>query len=91
MHHKDQQFSGTTEAIDGNQYENCVFKNCALVYRGGELPTIAGCTFDDCRWEFDEAAMRTLVLLRNLYHGMGTNGQKMVEQTLNTIRIPPNA
>jgi hypothetical protein len=89
MQQKDKTFSGTTETIDGNEYVNCKFKNCLLEYGGGEIPTINGCSFDDCRWEFKDAAMRTLILLRSMYHGMGVGGQRMVDTTFNEIRIPP--
>ena len=69
MQHKDQNFSGTAEVLDGNEYVNCKFTNCALTYRGGGLPTISGCSFEDCRWQLEDASERTLVFLRAIYHG----------------------
>ncbi len=91
MQHKDQNFSGTTEALDGNEYVNCKFKNCTMVYRGGGIPVINGCNFEDCKWQFEEAAERTLVFLKAVCHGMGPGGRQLVESTLNEILTPPKA
>jgi hypothetical protein len=91
MQHKDQNFSGTAEVLDGNEYVNCKFTNCALTYRGGGLPTISGCSFEDCRWQLEDASERTLVFLRAIYHGMGPGGKQLVDSTLEGIRTPPQA
>ena len=58
-------------------------------YRGGTIPVVTGCHFDDCRWQFEDAAERTLVFLRAMFHGLGTGGRQLVESTLNQIRTPP--
>jgi hypothetical protein len=80
--------SHATEVIDGNQYNNCRFENCTMVYRGGEIPHITGCQFDNCSWQFDGAAERTLLFMRQLYHGMGSGGAQLVEATLEALRQP---
>jgi hypothetical protein len=77
-----------TEVIDGNQYNECRFQNCTLVYRGGEIPHITGCQFDNCSWQFDGAAERTLVFMRQMYHGMGAGGKQLIESTLEALRQP---
>lgn len=81
-------FSSASETIDGNTYTDCRFDNCKLVYRGGEMPRISGCHFENCQWQFEDAAERTLVFLRQLYHGMGTGGAQLVEATLAQLRQP---
>ena len=40
----------THEVIDGNQYSDCKFENCQLIYRGGPLPVISNSQFNNCRW-----------------------------------------
>lgn len=80
--------SNVTEVIDGNQYDNCRFENCTMVYRGGEIPHISGCQFDNCSWQFDGAAERTLLFMRQLYHGMGAGGAQLIEATLDALRQP---
>lgn len=79
-------FSDTTEVIDGNQYVECRFENCQLVYRGGDIPTINKCHFVTCRWQFEDAAERTLVFMKELYHGMGQGGADLIEATLGALR-----
>jgi hypothetical protein len=88
MQRNGETISNVTETIDGNQYVNCRFENCQLVFSGGELPTINSCHFDNCRWQFEEAAERTLLFMKNLYHGMGPGGVELIEATLNAIREP---
>jgi hypothetical protein len=89
MEAKDQSFANASEVLDGNQYENCTFDNCQLLYRGGEIPRVVGCTFNNCQWRFEDAAERTLVFMRQLYHGMGPGGKQLMEATLNIIRQSP--
>jgi hypothetical protein len=81
-------FSNASETIDGNTYTECRFDNCKLVFRGGEMPRISGCHFENCQWQFEDAAERTLVFLRQLYHGMGPGGAQLVEATLAQLRQP---
>jgi hypothetical protein len=80
--------SNVTEVIDGNHYRDCRFENCELVYTGGDIPHITGCQFDNCSWHFDGAAERTLLFMRQMYHGMGAGGVQLIEGTLNALRQP---
>jgi hypothetical protein len=88
MENQGKTFTGATEVIDGNQYNECQFHNCRLIYRGGEMPRISGCHFENCQWQFEEAAERTLIFMRQLYHGMGTGGAQLIEATLAQLRQP---
>jgi hypothetical protein len=84
--YKDQQFSGEPVEMDGSTFEGCTFTKCNLIYRGSTPPGLSGCRFEDCAWEFDDAAGRTIAFLRGLYHGMGDAGRRLVEDT---FRLPP--
>lgn len=88
MEIKAKTFTDVREVVDGNRYFDCRFERCAIVYRGGEIPHLVGCSFDGCVWHFEDAAERTLALLNLLYHGTGENGRAMIEQTLELIRQP---
>jgi hypothetical protein len=50
--------------LDGNEYLNCLFIDCELIYRGG------ACTFQSntrrCSWLFEGPAMNTIGILREL-------------------------
>ena len=85
------EFENTTEILDGNVYRKCRFERCRLVYRGGQLPEMADCFFNECTWTFDDAADRTLIFLKNIFHGMGNGGKQIVQQTFDNIRKPPGA
>lgn len=88
MEYRDKTFSDVTEALDGNQYFNCRFENCQIIYRGGQLPGVNGCHFQDCRWQFEDAADRTMMFMRMLYHGLGDSGPKLVEGAFDAVRAP---
>jgi hypothetical protein len=60
-------FNHETIILDGETFEDCEFRNCRLVYAGGEPPELTGCRFEDCEWKFEEAAARTLEQLRRLW------------------------
>lgn len=51
-------------ALDGATFEDCTFEKARLVYAGGVLPSIQGCSFDEVTFEFEGAAGRTLSLLQ---------------------------
>jgi hypothetical protein len=81
-----QAFADTREVVDGNKYLNCRFERCEIVYCGGEIPHMIGCTFDACAWHFEDAAGRTLQFMNLLYHGTGAEGRAMIQQTIEMIR-----
>lgn len=88
MESKGQTYTNATEIIDGNDYQDCRFENCKMVFRGGEIPRISGCHFENCQWQFEDAAERTLIFMRQLYHGMGAGGAQLIEATLAQLRQP---
>lgn len=57
-------FSHETVVLDGQEFSDCEFRDCRLVYAGGQVPTFANCAFHACEWKFDEAAGRTLAYLK---------------------------
>jgi len=73
-------------ALDGNEFIDCKFKNCELVYSGGELPKLQRCDFAHCSWKLDKAAKQTILFLRSIYHS-GPGGMELVEGTLRHIRM----
>ncbi len=46
--------------LDAQDYEECTFVDCTLIYRGGEPPTLSNNSFVRCAWDLDDAALRTL-------------------------------
>ena len=57
-----------------------------MVYAGGTLPTLVDCLFTRSSWKFDGAAARTIEFMTAVYRGMGSGGQKLIEQTFANVR-----
>ncbi|HEY3694149.1 hypothetical protein [Phenylobacterium sp.] len=64
-------YNHETVALDGETFSDCEFRNCRLVYAGGEPPIFKDCRIDGCEWRFDEAAGRTLAHLRAVWNAGG--------------------
>ena len=75
-------FNHETVALDGESFTDCEFKACRLVYRGGEPPVFDGCRFDDCEWRFEDAALRTLAHLKQVW---GVGGKAPVQALIKEI------
>jgi hypothetical protein len=60
-------FAKETVHVDGQEYIDCEFLQCEMVYGGGALPVLRGCNLDSCRWKLEGAAGRTMALMRTLY------------------------
>jgi len=87
--YEDGTFEDTRVDLDGNQFTNCSFRGCTLVYSGGTDVGIVGCNFVDCTWELDGAAAATVAFLRGIYHGIQDgDGQQVVRQLWQQIEQP---
>ncbi|WP_293678268.1 hypothetical protein [uncultured Phenylobacterium sp.] len=64
-------FSHETVMLDGETFADCEFRDCRLVYAGGEPPTFTGCKFHDCDWKYEDAAARTLAHLKAVWNAGG--------------------
>lgn len=64
-------FNHETITLDGEDYDGCEFRDCRLVYLGGEPPAFESCRFDNCTWKLDEAAQRTLGFLKVMWNAGG--------------------
>lgn len=57
-------FSHETVDLDGAVFEDCEFRDCRMVYSGGQAPVFSRCKFHGCDWKFEDAAARTLAQLK---------------------------
>jgi hypothetical protein len=60
-----------TVYLDGEVFADCEFRDCRLIYSGGETPVFENCRFDKCEWIFDEAASRTLAHMKSVWAAGG--------------------
>jgi hypothetical protein len=73
-------YSHETVALDGETFTSCEFRDCRMVYAGGEPPVFDHCKFVDCDWKQDEAAARTLAYLKVLWNaGAKPNVQALIK------------
>ena len=80
-------FNHETVSLDGEHFADCEFRDCRMVYAGGEPPTFEGCRFDGCEWKFDGAAADTLVYLQTLWAvGAKTQVQAMIKTITGAVR-----
>lgn len=83
---ENESFRDRTVEIDGNQYTNCTFIKCRIVFTGFEEGVFDECKFISCDWGFSGPAVSTLNYLAAIYNGLGENEQDMVEGIFESIR-----
>lgn len=59
-------FKGVRVILDGEEFVNCVFKDCELVFRGAAMPKLHGCEFDHCGFTLDGPSAMTLAFMRHI-------------------------
>jgi hypothetical protein len=75
--------------LDGEEYEDCTFVDCRLLYCGGEPPMLSANSFVRCTWELDGAALRTLGFFAVLNMiGMRELAEGWIAQVLGTRVLP---
>jgi len=75
-------FNHETVALDAERFADCEFRECRMVYRGGEPPSFEGCSFVGCDWQFEDAAANTLKHLKTLW---AVGGKAKVQAVIKTI------
>jgi hypothetical protein len=69
--------------LDREQYENCVFYNCNLIYSGHHLHMVGTKSYG-CRWVFVGPAGHTIKALATMYRQVG--GAEFVEKLFADMR-----
>ena len=64
-------FNHETVMLDGEGFSDCEFRECRLVYSGGEPPSFERCRFDKCEWKFEDRAAHTLAHLKLVWASGG--------------------
>lgn len=62
---KGKTFDSGSITLDTVRYENCIFRNCEVVYHGNPAET-SSCYFENVEWRFEGAAAMTVVVMRGL-------------------------
>ena len=59
-------FANSQVLLDDNDYRDCIFNNCKLVFRGEKPTALNGCKFDKCKFVFSGPAELTINFLKEL-------------------------
>jgi len=79
-------FTGETITPEGNEYFDCVFQKCNVVFNASSGTfTFQGCNFRECRFGLGGAARTTVLLLKGLYQSFGPMGRDFVLGTFKEI------
>jgi hypothetical protein len=81
--HEGETFANATVVLDGNDYRNCTFNNCQIVFNGTDSVSLFGINFNDCTWTFDGPAGRTIDFMTALYKAGLT---ELIDGTFENIR-----
>ena len=79
-------FSHETVTLDGETFADCEFRDCRLVYAGGEPPVFTGCKFHDCDWRQEDAAARTLAYLKAVWNAGGKPSVQTIIKDITVAR-----
>ena len=79
-------YENVTVKLDNNEFIDCQFVNCALKFSGTSPVSLSGCSFANVTWVFSGPAQNTLQFVTEMYHGMGDQGKKIIEQTFENIK-----
>lgn len=86
MKFKNQEFLNEDINMDFNNFVDCNFNRCNMIYRGYGPIGMQGCSFVDVKWTFSDAAANTVNFMTSLYSGAGEGGRKLIEQTFENIK-----
>jgi hypothetical protein len=75
-------FNHETVTLDAERFSDCEFRDCRMIYRGGEPPKFDNCRFVGCDWQFDDAAANTLAHMKTMW---SVGGKAPVQALIKTI------
>jgi hypothetical protein len=82
--HKKASYERQTVILDGNEFIECELRHCNLIYKGREPVKLEHCHIAGCTWQFEDAAQRTVMMLKGLYTS-GHIGKEIVEAIFRSV------
>jgi len=82
--HRNESFENQTVILDGNEFDHCEMRRCNLVYKGREPVKLEHCQLAGCTWQFEDAAQRTVMMLKGLYLN-GHVGKEIVDAIFRSV------
>jgi hypothetical protein len=81
--HRGTTFTNTRVRVDNEEFHNCRFDGCMIVYGGTGGVIMDTCTFNNCNFEFEGAAGNTVKFMSGLYQ----LSSDLIERTFDNIRF----
>jgi hypothetical protein len=82
--HKKASYEKQSVILDGNEFIECELRHCNLIYKGREPVKLEHCHIAGCTWQFEDAAQRTVMMLKALYTS-GHIGKEIVEAIFRSV------
>ena len=86
MKFNNKNFNDEEVRLDSNEFTNCTFTDCKMVYGGTGKVGMRGCKFSNVNWTLADAAANTIQFMTAMYHGAGAGGKQLIESTFDNIR-----
>ncbi len=83
LQNRGNRFTRTRVELDGQQFENCTFDSCAIVFKGTGPYNLSGCSFNDCSFNFEGPAALTVKFMTDIYK----IAPQLIEGTFDKIRL----
>jgi hypothetical protein len=82
MRFDNQTFINRDIRLENNEYVGCTFERCMIWYNASGPVALQGNRFNECTWQFDGAAARTIKFMTDIYQ----TAPDLMETTFNNIR-----
>jgi hypothetical protein len=86
VEYRDIDFVQREVPLDGNTFTGCTFRNCLLIYSGGDVDMSANRLKQNIKWRFEGPASATFKLLSAIYNDSREGGKELVEEFFELIR-----
>jgi len=83
--HRNANIERQTVILDGNEYHGCTFNHCNLIYKAQDAVKLEHCHIVGCTWQFEDAALRAVTLLKGIYLSGGSHGKEVVEAIFRSV------
>lgn len=79
VHYQSKTFLDQTVEMDGNQFTLCKLDGCVFIVRSTDYFRMHMCEVTNCRFEFKDAAARTIDTLKNCLKEPALNRQEILK------------
>jgi len=87
MRHHLEVFESQLVVLDGNEFEDCMFRDCTFLLTGTKPIKISKCSLDECFFQFGGPALNTVNFFREFRQAAGPEAyENLIKQMLEGFR-----